>query len=70
MEKLYSWRARRAGGRITVTHSCGKIPNVDVIEPRGETIVAVVADGREFELACPSRIRDAEPLFVPGLTSR
>lgn len=58
MEKLYSWRARRAGGRITVTHSCGKVPNVDVIEPRpgaiagaSAIIVAVVADGREFELA-------------------
>lgn len=54
MERLYSWRARRAGGRITVTHSCGKIANVDVIEPRDGKIVAVVADGREFELANPT----------------
>jgi hypothetical protein len=56
MDKLYSWKARRAGGRITVTHSCGKVANVDVIEPRGGVIVATVADGREFELANPAPI--------------
>lgn len=51
MEKLTGWRARRAGGRITVTHSSGKVPNVDVIEPRRGKIVAIVKDGREFELS-------------------
>ena len=52
MEKLYSWKARRAGGRITVTHSCGKIANVDTIEPDPTTgaVIATVADGRQFIL--------------------
>lgn len=53
MEKLYSWTAKRAGGRITVTHSCGKIPHVDTIQSENGVIVATVADGRKFELANP-----------------
>lgn len=62
MDTLYSWRARRAGGRITVTHSCGKVPNIDAIEVRGSQIVAVQAagsasnsaPGREFLLHVPT----------------
>jgi hypothetical protein len=62
MDTLYSWSARRAGGRITVKHSCGKISNIDVIEPRvvdgAAVIVATQASGsasnspagREFKL--------------------
>lgn len=56
MDILHGWRARRAGGRITVTHSSGKVPNVDVIEPVGGKIVATVADGRKFELAAAAPI--------------
>ncbi len=61
MDKLYSWRARRAGGRITVTHSCGKISNIDAIEIEGGRVVATQASGsasnsppgRKFELYVP-----------------
>lgn len=53
MERLYSWNAKRAGGRITVTHSCGKIANVDTIQPESGKIIATVADGRKFELFVP-----------------
>jgi len=64
MDRLYSWSARRAGGRITVTHSCGKVPNVDRIELRGADLVAVQASaaasgsppGREFLLHVPTAV--------------
>ena len=62
MDTLYSWRARRAGGRITVTHSCGKVPNIDAIEVRNGEVIAVQAagsasnsgPGREFRLHVPT----------------
>ena len=50
MDTLYSWSAKRAGGRITVTHSCGKIANVDTIAPRNGRVIATDKDGREFIL--------------------
>jgi hypothetical protein len=50
MDTLYSWGAKRAGGRITVTHSCGKIANVDTISPKNGKVVATDKDGREFVL--------------------
>lgn len=50
MDTLYSWSAKRAGGRITVTHSCGKIANVDTISPKDGKVVAIDKDGRQFEL--------------------
>lgn len=50
MDKLYSWSAKRAGGRITVTHSCGKIANVDRIEPVDGRVIATDKDGRQFDL--------------------
>jgi len=53
MDRLYSWSAKRAGGRITVTHSCGKIANIDTITPRDGKVVAVDKDGREFDLHVP-----------------
>jgi hypothetical protein len=53
MDRLYSWSAKRAGGRITVTHSCGKIANVDTIAPEGGRVVATDKDGRQFDLHVP-----------------
>lgn len=53
MDKLYSWSARRAGGRITVTHSCGKIVGVDTIQPENGVVVATKHDGSKYELANP-----------------
>jgi hypothetical protein len=50
MDKLYSWNAKRAGGRITVTHSCGKIAGIDTIQPENGRVVATHADGRKFDL--------------------
>lgn len=50
MDTLYSWSAKRAGGRITVTHSCGKVANVDTIMPIGGKVVATDKNGRDFEL--------------------
>jgi hypothetical protein len=51
MDKLYSWSARRAGGRITVTHSCGKVPHVDTIEPDAEgNVIATASNGRKYHL--------------------
>jgi hypothetical protein len=55
---LYGWSAKRAGGRITITHDTGKVANVDKIEPHGAMgkIVATVADGREFYLDVPAAV--------------
>lgn len=53
MDTLYSWSAKRAGGRITVTHSCGKIANVDTIAPRDGKVIATDKDAREFDLHVP-----------------
>lgn len=50
MDKLYSWDARRAGGRITITHSCGKIAGIDSIKPENGKVIATHHDGRRFEL--------------------
>lgn len=61
--KLSNWKARRAGGRITVhgkdeRGADAKIVGVDVIEPRTTgtfsrrtRIVAIDKDGTEHELA-------------------
>lgn len=56
MHTLTNWKARRAGGRITVNGteadgSAGKIVGVDVIEPRDGRIIAVDKNGTEHELA-------------------
>lgn len=50
MDTLYSWNAKRAGGRITVYHSCGKIPHVDTIQPEDGKVVATDRNGRKFIL--------------------
>lgn len=51
--KLYSWRAYRAGAAITITHSCGKIVNIAQIEPIGGVIIATKHDGTKYELCNP-----------------
>ena len=50
MDTLYSWNAKRAGGRITITHSCGKIAGIDLIQPENGKVIATHADGRKFAL--------------------
>lgn len=63
MDTLYSWNAKRAGGKITIEHSCGKVTGVDRIEPRqieGVWQVVATIDGgnlgsdREFILGVGS----------------
>ena len=58
MDTLYSWNARRAGGRITITHSCGKIAGIDTIQPENGRVVATRHDGKQFQL----HVSDAEKL--------
>ncbi len=48
---LVGWSARRAGGRITITHAAGKVSNVDVIAPAGGKLIATAANGKKYELA-------------------
>lgn len=48
--KLYSWRARRAGGRITITHSCGKIVGVDSIYVSDGAVFAIDKGGVTYAL--------------------
>lgn len=53
--RIFSWKARRAGGRITITgtDSAGagaKIVGVDVIAPRRDRVFAIDKDGEEHEL--------------------
>lgn len=47
---LYSWVAKRAGGSITVVHSCGKITGITEIKLSGRAIVAYAADGKQYQL--------------------
>lgn len=53
---LTNWKARRAGGRITVTGTDAdgkdaKIVGVDVIQPRDGKIVAIDKNSEEHTLA-------------------
>lgn len=54
MDTLYSWNAKRAGGRITITHSCGKVPHIDTIQPEAGGVVATGSDGRKYLLHVPT----------------
>ncbi|HZT50534.1 MAG TPA: hypothetical protein VFA22_01290 [Stellaceae bacterium] len=50
LEPLTGWKARRSGGRITITgrDETGvevKVPNVDTIEVRNGQVIAVDKDG-------------------------
>lgn len=56
METITDWKARRSGGRITLTGkdetgSAERWPNIDTIEPIGGAIVATNKDGEQFRLA-------------------
>lgn len=61
MHILKDWKARRAGGRITINGrkalqdgSAGdpiKLVGVDAIEPRDGKVIAIDKDGTEHELA-------------------
>ncbi len=55
MDTLYSWSARRSGGRITIEHSCGKIANIDVITFDGPRLIAIQASGKKSD-APPGRV--------------
>lgn len=50
--KLYAWSARRAGAGITITHSCGKIVNVDeiILNDQGYPIAVKRSTGEQFHL--------------------
>lgn len=50
MDTLYSWEARRAGGRITITHSCGKVVGVDTIQPMNGKVIATDKNARQYVL--------------------
>lgn len=56
MDKLENWKARRAGGRITITHATGKVVGVDLIQPEAvanptrTAVVAIDKNGRRYEL--------------------
>jgi hypothetical protein len=52
---LFEWKAKRAGGRITVygrdkDRQPAKIVGVDKIEPRGSRIIATDKAGDEHDL--------------------
>jgi len=51
MDTLYSWNAKRSGSTMSVTHSCGKISGIDIIQPEGGQIIATATDGRKYILA-------------------
>lgn len=56
--KLYSWSARRAGAGITISHSCGKIVNVDeiTVNSGGEVIARKLTTGEEFHLVAAAHV--------------
>lgn len=54
--KLYSWTAKRAGGRITVMHSCGKVVGVDAITSAEGRIIALDKNGKTYELVVAALI--------------
>lgn len=50
MYMLADWTAKRAGGRITIYHSTGKVVGVDTIRFFNGKIVATTHKGEQFEL--------------------
>jgi hypothetical protein len=50
MDTLHEWKARRAGGRITIEHSCGKIVGFDVIQLEEGLVVATHKSGKKYRL--------------------
>ncbi len=55
MKYVTGWRAKRAGGRITVYGRIDgkdtRVSNVDEIKPEGGRVVATDKNGDRFELA-------------------
>jgi hypothetical protein len=58
MDMLYSWRARRAGAGITITHSCGRVVNVESIQVTDGRVIATKQTGDVFELHVPDQERE------------
>lgn len=57
MTNLYSWEARRAGAGISITHSTGKITNVQTITSNEHgQIIATKATGETYVLVSPPHI--------------
>lgn len=50
MDTLYSWEIRRSGGAMSITHSCGKITGIALVNSVGGNIVAVDGTGRKYRL--------------------
>ena len=48
---LFKWTAKRAGGRITIYHSTGKIVGIDKIELVEGDVVATTNDGDQYKLS-------------------
>lgn len=53
MPKLYGWSVKRAGGRMTIIHTTGKIAGFDWINYSVDGIVATHKDGAKFLLESP-----------------
>jgi hypothetical protein len=54
MHILYSWSIRRSGAAMTITHSCGRVVNVERVEPDTlGKVIAYKATGEAFELYVP-----------------
>lgn len=65
MPTIHSWRAKRAGGRITIygTDDAGadiRVPNVDVIESGDLTPVATDKNGVRYSLLPPNALGDGK----------
>jgi hypothetical protein len=56
MDTLYSWQARRSGAKITLFHSCGKIPGVDKIGPNENGQIVAVKGEQAYYLATPPHL--------------
>ena len=56
METLYSWSARRWGPKMTVFHSCGKIPGVEKIAPNENGQVVASKGEQMYLLATPTHL--------------
>ena len=53
METLKNWTAKRAGGRITITHATGKVVGVDSIKNEGGDVIATDKAGKKYKLSGP-----------------
>ncbi len=59
MQRLKHWKARRAGGRITIVHSpevgvYQKVVGVDTIEATADGIIATDKNGAKYVLGNPA----------------